>query len=159
MSLEGFEYILAVAEERNLTRAAKRLFISQPSLTQYSNRLEAELGVRLFNRNSTPITLTPAGGAGGYVLHQSAEEFHVVEGFVLIKAALQREGGQGAGALLIDAALREAADKAPLRGHTAHAAAVEETGGIHSTGVARIGKDRKMQSARREQRVPSGQIF
>lgn len=70
MSLERFEYILAVAEERNLTRAAKRLFISQPSLTQYINRLEAELGVRLFNRNSTPITLTPAGTYYLNVMHK-----------------------------------------------------------------------------------------
>lgn len=61
MSSERYEYVMAIAEEQNFTRAAKRLYISQPSLTQYINRLEAELGVRLFNRTSSPVTLTPAG--------------------------------------------------------------------------------------------------
>ena len=61
MMYEKLEYILAIAEEQNLTRAAKKLYISQPTLTLYLNRLEAELGVRLFDRGRTPIRLTDAG--------------------------------------------------------------------------------------------------
>ncbi|MBS6643251.1 MAG: LysR family transcriptional regulator [Clostridiaceae bacterium] len=61
MLYEKLNYVLTIAEEQNLTRAAKRLFISQPTLTLYLNRLEAELGVRLFDRSKTPITLTEAG--------------------------------------------------------------------------------------------------
>ena len=61
MLYEKLNYVLAIAEERNLTRAAKRLFISQPTLTLYLNRLEAELGVKLFDRSKTPIGLTEAG--------------------------------------------------------------------------------------------------
>lgn len=54
-------YIIAIAEERNLTQAAKRLYISQPTLTLYLNRLENELGVKLFDRTKSPVTLTDAG--------------------------------------------------------------------------------------------------
>ena len=61
MSLERFEYILAIAEEKNITKAAKRLFISQPGLTSYVNKLEKELGVKLFDRSTSPIRITSAG--------------------------------------------------------------------------------------------------
>lgn len=44
MSLDKLDYVLALAEERNLTRAARKAFISQPTLTNYINRLEEQLG-------------------------------------------------------------------------------------------------------------------
>lgn len=59
--LDKLEYVLALAEERNLTRAANRLFISQPTLTSYINRLENELGIKLFDRTVQPIQVTEAG--------------------------------------------------------------------------------------------------
>lgn len=61
MSLDKLDYVLALAEERNLTRAAKKAFISQPALTNYINRLESQLGVKLFDRSVTPIQITRAG--------------------------------------------------------------------------------------------------
>lgn len=61
MLYEKWNYILAIAEEQNLTRAAKRLYISQPALTLYLNRLEADLGVKLFDRSKTPVVATKAG--------------------------------------------------------------------------------------------------
>lgn len=61
MTLDKFEYILAVAEEKNLTRAAKRLYISQPGLTSYINKLEQYLGIKLFDRSTSPIRVTAAG--------------------------------------------------------------------------------------------------
>jgi DNA-binding transcriptional LysR family regulator len=61
MMYEKLNYVLTIAEELNLTRAAKKLYISQPTLTLYLNRLEAELGVQLFDRSRTPIVLTDAG--------------------------------------------------------------------------------------------------
>lgn len=61
MLYEKLNYIIAIAEEQNLTQAAKRLFISQPTLTLYLNRLESELGVKLFDRSKSPVTLTEAG--------------------------------------------------------------------------------------------------
>lgn len=61
MIYEKLNYIVAVAEEQNITRAAKRLFISQPTLTQHLNRLEEELGAKLFDRSKNPVTLTAIG--------------------------------------------------------------------------------------------------
>lgn len=56
-------YFAAIAEEGNLTRAAQRLFVSQPSLTKQLKHLESQLGVRLFTRSSTGMRLTEAGRA------------------------------------------------------------------------------------------------
>lgn len=56
-----FSYFVTVAEMGTITKAANVLNVSQPSLTQYLNRLENDLGVKLINRDTTPITLTQAG--------------------------------------------------------------------------------------------------
>ncbi|MFD8120807.1 LysR family transcriptional regulator [Streptomyces albidoflavus] len=54
-------YFAAVAEEGSLTRAAARLFVSQPALTKQIRRLEDDLGVRLFTRSRSGMALTEAG--------------------------------------------------------------------------------------------------
>lgn len=56
-------YFAAVAAEGNLTRAAERLFVSQPALTKQIRQLERQLGVRLFTRSRAGMTLTAAGQA------------------------------------------------------------------------------------------------
>jgi len=56
-------YFAAVAEEGNLTRAAERLFVSQPALTKQIRQLERQLGVPLFTRSRAGMTLTAAGRA------------------------------------------------------------------------------------------------
>lgn len=61
MLLDRLDYVIAVAEVQNLTRAAEQLHISQPALTVYLNRLESELGVKLFDRAKNPVQLTDAG--------------------------------------------------------------------------------------------------
>ena len=64
MIIDKMDYIFAIAKEQNLTRAAKRLFVAQSTLTMYLNRVESELGIKLFDRSKTPILPTPAGDRG-----------------------------------------------------------------------------------------------
>lgn len=61
MTPQQIEYVLAVAEERSFSKAAKRLFVTQPSLSKFIINLETSLGVTLFDRSSSPITVTEAG--------------------------------------------------------------------------------------------------
>lgn len=61
MDFRQYQYVLKVAELQNMTKAANELYITQPSLSHYIARVEEEMGTRLFNRDTTPISLTPAG--------------------------------------------------------------------------------------------------
>ena len=55
------KYILEIARQGSLTRAAAALGISQPALSSGLNHLEKEIGIRVFNRRTVPISFTPEG--------------------------------------------------------------------------------------------------
>lgn len=61
MELRVLKYFLVVATERNISNAAKILYVSQPALSKQLKNLEEELGVTLFKRGNRNITLTEDG--------------------------------------------------------------------------------------------------
>lgn len=63
MDLRRIRHFVVLAETLNYRRAAERLHMAQPPLTVSIQKLEAELGTRLFERSSTGVALTPGGRA------------------------------------------------------------------------------------------------
>lgn len=61
MDLNKLRYVIMVAEEKNFSRAAKKLYISQPSLSQSIQSIEKSLGAELFDRHTVPLQTTSAG--------------------------------------------------------------------------------------------------
>src|SRR6478736_2338876 len=63
MNLRQLQYFVAIADEGSFTRAAERLLVAQPSLSQQMKGLERELGGQLFERLPNGVRLTAAGKA------------------------------------------------------------------------------------------------
>lgn len=61
MDFRQLVYITAIADCQNISQAARELYVSQPSLSHFVAKIEAELGVKLFDRNTSPLSLTYAG--------------------------------------------------------------------------------------------------
>jgi len=61
MTLNELRFIVAVAQERNFRRAAEKSFISQPALSLAIQKLEEELGLKIFERGKGDISITPVG--------------------------------------------------------------------------------------------------
>ena len=63
MDFRTLRYFVAVAEELGFRRAAQRLHVSQPAVSQQVRKLEEDLGVQLLERTPRRVALTPAGEA------------------------------------------------------------------------------------------------
>ncbi|WP_225047669.1 LysR family transcriptional regulator [Lacticaseibacillus kribbianus] len=70
MELRVLRYFLTVVDERNISHAAEKLHVSQPTISRQLHDLEDELGVTLFERGSRSIALT---SAGDYFVHQARQ--------------------------------------------------------------------------------------
>lgn len=61
MTITQLKYVLAVAEHQNFTKAAKHVFVTQPTLSMQIQKLEEELDIQIFDRSKKPIQLTEVG--------------------------------------------------------------------------------------------------
>src|SRR6202020_1307660 len=91
MELRHIRYFLAVAEERNFTRAAARVGIGQPPLSQQIKDLESEVGAALFHRIPRGAELTDAGRA--FLAHVRAVPSQVERAVRLAQRAARGEIG------------------------------------------------------------------
>lgn len=83
MTLTQLNYIVAVAQHRSFLKAAEACHVTQPTLSQQVQKLEAELGVELFDRQSQPITVTLLGekiiAQALVTLKESQKISHIIE--------------------------------------------------------------------------------
>ena len=70
MNSRQLQYAILLSQVRNFSQVAEQLNISQPALSKQILNLEKELGVRLFDRNTSPLTLT---SAGAYFIREAKE--------------------------------------------------------------------------------------
>lgn len=61
MNIQQFQYVLAVVHSKNFETAAERCFVTQSTLSTMIGKLEAEIGIKIFNRKTKPVTVTPEG--------------------------------------------------------------------------------------------------
>ena len=61
MTLTQLEYIVAVANEQHFAKAAAQCFVTQPTLSMQIQKLEEEIGIKIFDRNKQPVLPTEAG--------------------------------------------------------------------------------------------------
>lgn len=61
MNSQQIRYVITVAEEKSFSKAARKLFITQPSLSQVISKLETQLDAQLFDRSTNPLQITQAG--------------------------------------------------------------------------------------------------
>lgn len=95
MDLRHLRYFVAVAKERNFSRAAEKLNIAQPPLSRQIRQLEEEIGADLFDRTSRPLRLTEAGR----LLYQHA--IQAIAGFDQVRTMMSRYSGVAARHFLI----------------------------------------------------------
>ena len=83
MDIRQLRYFLTIADEGSITKAAEKLHMSQPPLSQQLKLLETELGVQLFERDTRNITLTDVGEALLYRTRQILDLFELTKNEVM----------------------------------------------------------------------------
>ena len=79
MTLTQLQYVVAIAETKSMNKAARRLFISQPSLSSAIKELETEIGIDLFRRTNRGVSVTPEGEEFIGYARQVVEQYQLIE--------------------------------------------------------------------------------
>lgn len=79
MEVKELNYLIALAEEKSISKAAERLYMAQSSLSQFLSTMEANLGYRLFIRQSNGVRPTEAGRIMIRYAYNTISEFHRVQ--------------------------------------------------------------------------------
>src|SRR3954447_20903072 len=87
MDLRRLTYFVTVAEEQHFARAAARLHMTAPPLSQRIRELEAELGLQLFERSTRQVRVTPAGAR---LLHEARSALRAIDRFTGLAETLRR---------------------------------------------------------------------
>lgn len=93
MTLTQLKYVITVAGENSMNAAAKKLFISQPSLSTAIRELEQEIGIEIFRRTSRGIVITPEGEEFVGYARQVAEQCELIESKYITREKAKRKFG------------------------------------------------------------------
>lgn len=91
MTITQLRYAITVANENSMNEAARKLFISQPSLSTAVKELEEELGIKLFNRTSRGILVTPEGKEFIGYARQVVEQYELIETKYISKEQVKKK--------------------------------------------------------------------
>lgn len=91
MTLTQLKYVIEVANSSSMNEAAKRLFISQPSLSAAIRELEMEVGIEIFRRTNRGISLTPAGEEFVGYARQVVEQYKLLESKYVDKESVKKK--------------------------------------------------------------------
>ncbi|MER7499431.1 LysR family transcriptional regulator [Nonomuraea pusilla] len=91
MNLQQLRYVVATAEHRTMTDAARSLYIAQPALSRAIRDLERELGMTLFARSGRGVVVTAQGRRVVKLAREALEAVHEIEGLATHGAAAEAE--------------------------------------------------------------------
>lgn len=90
VTLQQLKYVITIADSGSMNTAAKKLFISQPSLSGTVKELEKEIGIEIFQRSNRGIQMTPQGEEFLSYARQVIEQYKLLEGKYIGKKAKKK---------------------------------------------------------------------
>ena len=90
MLVKECEYILKLYQERSFSRAAEKLYMTQPALSIAVKRFEERIGATLFKRNSVPLQLTPEGEVFIEILSKMYELQREFDNYIAVQNASKK---------------------------------------------------------------------
>lgn len=91
MTVTQLKYVIEVANSKSMNEAARKLFISQPSLSASVRDLEEEIGVEIFKRTNRGISVTPEGEEFIGYARQVVEQYQLIESKYVVKEQIKKK--------------------------------------------------------------------